>query len=43
MGRIGETMIPLYVFVFPSCGKIELYATDDLKQKSIRIVNAVKP
>ena len=41
--EIGETMIPLYVFVFPSCGKIELYATDDLKQKSIRIVNAVKP
>jgi hypothetical protein len=41
--EVGETMIPMYVFVCPSCGKIDLYATDDLKQKAVRIANAAKP
>ena len=30
--ELGEETIPMYVFVCPHCGKIELYATDDLRQ-----------
>jgi predicted RNA-binding Zn-ribbon protein involved in translation (DUF1610 family) len=26
-GELGERMIPMYVFVCPYCGKVELYAT----------------
>ena len=33
--ELGEGMIPRYVFVCPNCGKIELYATEDLKRKAI--------
>jgi predicted RNA-binding Zn-ribbon protein involved in translation (DUF1610 family) len=41
--ELGEAMIPMYVFVCPNCGKVELYATEDLKQQAIRTANAVKP
>jgi hypothetical protein len=41
--ELGESMIPMYVFVCPNCGKIELYATDELKQKAIQIANSSKP
>ncbi len=41
--ELGESMIPMYVFVCPNCGKIELYATEDLKQQAIRASNAVRP
>lgn len=40
--ELGESMIPMYVFVCPNCGEIELYATEDLKQKAIRVANAAK-
>jgi hypothetical protein len=40
--ELGETMIPMYVFVCPNCGKIELYATDELKQHAIHAANAVE-
>jgi len=40
--ELGESMIPMYVFVCPNCGKIELYATEDLKQKAISAANAAK-
>lgn len=42
LAELGETMIPMYVFVCPNCGKIELYATEDLKQKAISITNTAK-
>ncbi len=35
-GELGEAMIPMYVFVCPNCGKVELYATEDLRQQAIR-------
>jgi hypothetical protein len=37
--ELGESMIPMYVFVCPNCGKIELYATEDLRQQAIRIAD----
>ncbi len=40
--ELGEEMIPMYVFVCPNCGKIELYATEELKQQAIRAANATK-
>jgi hypothetical protein len=40
--ELGEAMIPMYVFVCPNCGKIELYATEDLRQRAIRAVDAAK-
>ena len=41
--ELGEAMIPMYVFVCPNCAKIELYATEDLKQQAIRAANSAKP
>jgi hypothetical protein len=40
--ELGEEMIPMYVFVCPNCGKIELYATEDLKDRANRVANATK-
>jgi predicted RNA-binding Zn-ribbon protein involved in translation (DUF1610 family) len=40
--ELGESMIPMYVFVCPNCAKIELYATEDLKQQAIRLANTAK-
>jgi hypothetical protein len=42
-GELGETMIPLYVFVCPNCAKTELFATEELRQQAIRIMHANKP
>ena len=39
-GELGESMIPMYVFVCPNCGKVELYATEDLRQQAIRASKA---
>jgi RNase P subunit RPR2 len=41
--ELGEKMIPLYVFVCPNCGKIELYATEELKQRANQVSNPPKP
>ncbi len=38
--ELGEKMIPMYVFVCPNCGKVELFATEELKQKAIAIANS---
>jgi hypothetical protein len=35
-GELGEKMIPMFVFVCPNCGKVELYATEELKQRAIK-------
>ena len=40
--ELGESMIPMYVFVCPNCGKIELYATEDLRQRATRVANAAR-
>ena len=40
--ELGETMIPIYVFVCPNCGKIELYATEDMKRKAISATNTAR-
>jgi hypothetical protein len=40
--ELGESMIPMYVFVCSNCGKIELYATEELRQKAIRVADATK-
>jgi len=40
--ELGEEMIPMYVFVCPNCGKIELHATEDLKDRAYRVANATK-
>lgn len=42
-GELGERMIPMYVFVCPNCGKVELYATEDLRQKAVSIANSNQP
>ena len=41
--ELGESMIPMYVFICPNCGKIELYATEELRQQAIRLANVTKP
>jgi len=40
--ELGEEMIPMYVFVCPRCGKIELYATDDLRQRAAQEADTTK-
>ena len=35
----GESVIPMYVFVCLKCGKIELYGTEDLRQKAVNLAN----
>jgi hypothetical protein len=35
-GELGESMIPMYVFVCPNCGKVELYATEDMRHRAIQ-------
>ncbi len=42
-GELGESMVPMYVFVCPNCGKVELYATEDLRQQAIRAANEHRP
>ncbi len=41
--ELGEKMIPMYVFVCPNCGKVELFATEELKQKAIEKANSSGP
>ena len=41
--ELGETMIPMYVFVCPRCGKVELYATENLRQKAIKVASTTGP
>jgi predicted RNA-binding Zn-ribbon protein involved in translation (DUF1610 family) len=41
-GELGETMVPMYVFVCPNCAKVELFATEELRQQAINVVNANK-
>jgi predicted RNA-binding Zn-ribbon protein involved in translation (DUF1610 family) len=33
----------MYVFVCPNCGKVELYATEDLRQQAASIANSKQP
>jgi predicted RNA-binding Zn-ribbon protein involved in translation (DUF1610 family) len=35
--ELGESMIPLSIFVCPTCGKIELFASEETKQKLLSI------
>ncbi len=42
-GELGESKIPMHVFVCPNCGKVELYATEDLRQQAIRAANTQRP
>ncbi len=32
--EVGEQMVPMYVFVCPFCGKIELYATEEMRKRA---------
>lgn len=32
--ELGEEMIPMYVFVCPYCGKVELYATEEMRKRA---------
>jgi predicted RNA-binding Zn-ribbon protein involved in translation (DUF1610 family) len=32
--ELGEDMVPMYVFVCPNCGKIELYATEEMRNRA---------
>jgi hypothetical protein len=41
-GELGETMVPMYVFVCPNCAKVELFATEELRQQAINVMNANK-
>jgi predicted RNA-binding Zn-ribbon protein involved in translation (DUF1610 family) len=34
--EVGEQMVPMYVFVCPYCGKIELYATEEMRKRAAR-------
>ncbi len=34
--ELGEQMLPLYIYVCPECGKIELYANEKTKQRLLR-------
>jgi len=34
LAELGEGMIPMYVFVCPNCGKIELYATEEMRKRA---------
>ncbi|HSV50208.1 MAG TPA: hypothetical protein VLH35_07815 [Candidatus Acidoferrales bacterium] len=41
--ELGETMIPMYVFVCPNCGKVELSATEELRQRAIILAKMRPP
>lgn len=34
--ELGESMIPMNVYVCPNCGKVELYATEKMMQEAIQ-------
>ncbi len=34
--ELGENMIPLLVYICPNCGKVELYASQAIRQKFTR-------
>jgi len=40
--ELGESMIPMCVFVCPNCGKIELYATVELREQAINAAYSTK-
>jgi hypothetical protein len=35
--ELGETMIPMYIYVCPDCGRIELFADEETKQRLLRL------
>ena len=37
--EVGEQMVPMYVFVCPYCGKIELYATEEMRKRAASSAN----
>jgi hypothetical protein len=41
--ELGEKMISLYVFVCPNCGKVELFATEQLRQQAATLENSKRP
>jgi predicted RNA-binding Zn-ribbon protein involved in translation (DUF1610 family) len=41
--ELSESMIPMYVFVCPRCGKVALYATENLRQKAIKVASTTGP
>ncbi len=41
--ELGEEMVPMYVFVCPNCGKVELFATEELRQRAIELAKSRQP
>ena len=37
LAEVGESMIPLDIYVCPSCGKIELFAGEEIKSTLLRL------
>lgn len=42
LAEVGESTIPLDIHVCPSCGKIELFATEEIKNSLLRIADKRK-
>lgn len=40
--EIGESVLPLNVYVCPDCGKVELFAGDAIKDSLLRIADKRK-
>jgi predicted RNA-binding Zn-ribbon protein involved in translation (DUF1610 family) len=43
LAELGEQMVPMYVFVCPNCGKVELFANEELRQRAIELANSRRP
>lgn len=41
--ELGEGMIPLYIYVCPKCGRIELFAEEETKQRLLKLASGNKP
>jgi hypothetical protein len=36
LAELGEQMLPLYIYICPQCGKVELYTDEKTKQRLLK-------
>ena len=41
--ELGESMIPLNIYVCPQCGRIELFADEETKRRLLQLSSGTKP
>lgn len=41
--ELGEEMLPFYIYVCPKCGRVELFADEETKQRLLHHADGAKP